>query len=464
MFDAFLWLFAFFAGLYATRLVEQKKLTPKALLALSVVSGVGLLISYLNGFFSLLSILVAVLIVAVIGAVSTLGRRPLAPNLYYRHRDCLTFFLSRLQFPSTADVASVTKRVRLPSGEPFILFHSRPLTPLRSGADNDGGGNGRACVFAKMKPRLYLPWLDAAYYVLLHDLKQCGCTPVIYLYDFDFRVVDSTVPEVPIKTDLVAMVRNTKSFIRHLVGSGTLIIQGTQYFRRRKPAQHLHDFLYTEVFPKIAVETVQWSDASNNAHEVRARELLFQLHGYPTILVAKLLAKHQPVYALQWEGRADKWDMTAVDRNIQILVTKTLVAQHRPLRILESIHMTDNSQTIRDKLRRSSQYGGDEELRLMCSLLLYRDELPRYDWNAFVSTAGTEDISTGVHSLIDAGFLEQADSGSLSMAMNTMSKTSLNREALAGSKSLASAYLHKSVFDGIETFQRQHGLKPYVIR
>lgn len=457
-------LFGFFVGLLLTDLYEKGKLSSRNIFIATAVLGLGVVVLRQGG----ISVSRPITVLLISGFSSfvllMLGKRSVSKRLYYKYKDMPRFITTRFgRKPSTADLEAKATRLVLPTGEPFVRVSPKSAPfGIDSQWDSRIRKSRRPVVFIKMRPREYLPWLDAAYYLLLRDLKQIGCCPVVYLYDFSYRTVDADEPEVSSSTDLASIVSNTCVFATQIVGTGINILKGSRYFKRRKAAQRLHDFLYSEVFPTIANEVS--SPKTLDAKRQTARSLLFDLHGYPTILVAKLLSRKRSVYALQWEQRADKWNLTTFDQDIRLLLTRTLSPDSHPLRIRESIHLTDNETIIRQKIRAIDQRSGDMELRLMCCLLLYRNATDNhfYDWTAFVSCSDPLQVQQVTQTLIQTGFLSGADMHSVIPALRENRLTAERRNQLETSPELIKAYLHHAVFSGVLSFQKQFGLEEYV--
>jgi len=446
----------FFAAIFGL-ILEFKSVGHQLLRWITVLSGAGSIL-LITGGVRLEAVLAAVVLTVILG-ILLVGPKPLWNRIYHRFRDLPTYAISRFAFPSTAELEEIVTRFALPSGRPFIALAPRTgVTAPDSVWVKRRRRAKRPQVFLKMKPRMYLPWLDAVYYLLLRDLKHQGFRPVVYLYDFDYRTVDSHTPEIPSSTDLSTMIANTESFIGHIVGCATRIIRGSGFFSQRRPAQLLHNFLYAEVFPAIADRLAGNSTPAAPHGATSARSTLFELHGYPTILVAKLLAAKAPVYALQWEGRAHKWGLTAYDREIQVLLSSTLMVKNGPLRIRNSIHITDRPKNLLTKLQCIDNHGGADELLLMCSLLLYRGAPQSYDWNTFVSVAAPLTIHASLEEMRGAGFLDAAGRQTMDAMTTDGSITSGMRDELERSQGLASAYLRFAVYTGVLAFQSEFGL------
>lgn len=314
-------------------------------------------------------------------------------------REISLFIISRLKRPRPSQVDFIINKRKFPTNETAFAVPKEsydtvisPLAQKRQFFQFFKPAKFHPYVLVKIKPRIYLSWVDALYYFLLREFKEIGFTPVVYLYDYTYRVSDEITPRVVSKQELDEMLSNTESYIRSIVGFGCKIIYGSQFFGNKANSRHLNSFLYSRIFPSLVDELATPHAAELLQTQEGRRELLFRLQGYPTVLVAKLLSKNRQVWVIQWELRASKWRLLREYETMPVILSKTIATPTGPIRPSRTYKISDTKDQIISKLQNDDEYGGEKVLLQLCALLLYPGQPDKYSWKSFLETVDIQSL------------------------------------------------------------------------
>lgn len=313
--------------------------------------------------------------------------------------------LFEINIPSKKKLESLINLYKLPDGSSFFDNLDFKM-PLRYRNEEGTKVKKKPYVLIKVKPRPYLPWVDALYFVLANDLSNIGFIPIIYVYDFPYHVArQAKVKGIyandrleiesgdDVKGEVKLTIKGTKQYILSIAGAASRIKLGSSFFKSSGKAHDFHQFLYGKAFPSfINGLNDHYRQIDLTAMDARYRsnkELFYKLIGYPTMHVAESICKKRPLLIVQWEGRAEK--LIAEDKEgwqIPALKTKTLYKENgQPIEIYNSYYLTDSEEVLRDKIKNNyTMYGGSVILKYVCGMLLHRTNKTKTDWVEFLIT------------------------------------------------------------------------------
>jgi len=317
-------------------------------------------------------------------------------SVFLKFVDWTHFIYSRLSFPNNEKIQRVLEKYNSSQGKFATLCgdYNMIYEQWRNQHRNE---KRRPIIFFKMKLMKTIPWVDAVELKFLRDLKYIGFRIFIFIYDIPIDLTPEDTPRPISKHELVKHRKDNIKNIRKIVGCGATICVSSQFFTKEKNARYLHDLFFGS-FLSDYIETYITKNIPNKTSYNDNQELKLRLLGYLGRVAVDILSLRNLLWIIQWEKRFEKWGNT-----YNLVCTRTITTDGKHIDKGKAIQLTDNLDTIKNKLKNDSKILKDE-LSEFCALFGGMKHTET-NWTFFLEKASGVDIENIIQEMLSMEFI-----------------------------------------------------------